>query len=150
MTFFGKIFSWIGKLFKNAKKEWLQVAVKVTQQFQVAINSPIVDILTAIIPSDADDAVVRILRKELPLILAKELAIVSLTEATTEADVKNAMDKIVLYFGKLSDEEKAQLYTSMSAKIYIVLQKVLEGKKVTFGEAASLAESAYQTWIKNK
>lgn len=150
MTFFGKIFHWIGQLFTSAKKEWLQVAVLTTKTVKDILNSPVTDIVAAMIPGKSDDVAIAFLRKIVPQILAKELAIMELTDASTEAEIEQAMRDIVAAFTKLSDDDKAELYTKLAAKIYMFTMREASGDKVSFGEAAALVESAYQTWLKAK
>lgn len=146
-TFFGKIFGWIGDLFHNANKDLLQAAIDITNTIKAALNSGIVDFITGLIPGTLDDSIVAALRTQLPVLLADELLVQSVGTPATEADAQLLATKLVDSFGLMTDAKKEKLYTSIAADIYIFLQNHLHGEKVTFGEAASLAESMYQAWL---
>ena len=149
-TFFGKIFGWIGDIFNNAKQDLLQVAIDVTNEVKNALNSGITDFITKLIPGTVDDKIVQVLKDKLPILLADELLIQQAGKATTEADAQDIAEKLLDSFGGLSDEKKEKFFTSIAAEIYIFLMKHVHGEKVTFGEAASLAESMYQTYLESK
>lgn len=147
-TFFGKIFGWIGDLFHDANQSFLETAVTVTQTIKNVLSSPVVDIITGLIPSNVDNSIVSILRDKLPLIIADELLLRQFTSMPAdEASAQAMAKKLVDSFGGLSDEKKEEFYTSVAAKIYILLQQAKSGVKVTFGQAAALVESAYQAWL---
>jgi len=149
-TFFGKLFGWIGDLFHNANHTFLQTAIDVTQAVKDGLNSGIVDLVTGLIPGNIDNEIVTILRKNLPIILADEMLLQGINENSTEADVQALAKKIVDSFGGFSTDRKEEFYTSVAAKIYKLLKQVKDGQKVTFGEAASLAESMYQSWLQSQ
>jgi hypothetical protein len=140
-------FKWIGKLFKNENKPFLQAAINITNVVKNAVNSKLFDFLTSVIPGTVDNSIVEILRKQVPVILADELLIQSTGATATEADAQVLAQKLIDSFGALSDVNKEKFFTSVAAKIYIFLQAHEHGEKVTFGEAATLAESSYQDWL---
>ena len=148
-TFFGKLFGWIGDIFHDADKNLLQAAVKITEIVKSALNSHVADFATSLTSTKIDDKLLAIAREKITFILAKEMLVLNASKPATEDEAQDLAKKIIDGFGVLSDDDKAELYTKLAAKLYIFF-KEHEGKKVTFGEAAALAESAYQTWIKFK
>lgn len=149
-TFFGKLFGWIGDLFHNADKDLLQVAVDVTNKVKDFVNSSAAAVLTSVIPTTIDDTLLSVLKEKLPFILADELAIQSLDTDSTEEQAKETAQQILNSFGGLSDIKKEEFYTSVAARLYIEIQAIKAGKKVTFGEAAALVESFYQQYEEMK
>lgn len=153
-SFFSKLFAfkfaWFGKLFHDAHKPFLQAAIEVTNVVKGALNSGVVDLVTGLIPGNLDNDIADILKKEVPILLADELLIQAAGYPATEAEAHDLGVKLMDSFGKLSDTHKEQLYTSVAAQIYIFLQAHVHGEKVTFGQAATLAESFYQDWLNSK
>lgn len=149
-TFFGILFGWIGDLFHSANEGFLKAAVTITQAIKDALNSGVINFLTSIIPGDLDNKIVEILRKQVPILLADELLIQGINDASTEADIQALAVKVVDSFGGLSDARKEKFYTSVAAQIYIFLKQHEDGHHITFGEAASLVESAYRSWLSAK
>jgi hypothetical protein len=150
-SFFSKLFAfrfqWVAKLFHNSRKNFLQAAIDITNVVKTAVNSKIVDFITSVIPGTVDNSIVAILRDQVPKILADELLIQATGAPATEADAQALAQKLIDSFGSLSDVNKEKFFTSVAAKIYIFLQAHDNGQKVTFGEAATLAESFYQEWL---
>lgn len=149
-TFFGKLFGWIGDIFHSANQSFLEIAVTITQAVKDALNSNLVDFLTKVIPGDVDDKIVAILREKVPILLADELMIQAAGVPATEEEAQALATKLLESFGGLKDDQKEEFYTKVAAKIYIFLQAHKNGERVTFGQAAALVESAYQSWLKSK
>jgi len=149
-TFLGKIFGTVwDKLkaaFTRADHKLLDIAITVTNAVKDVLKSPVVDIITAIIPTNIDNKIVEILRAKLPILLADELLLRTLRSDATEAEVKEISVQIAQSFGNLSDEKKQQFYTSMAAKVYIFLNEHKNGEVITFGQSAYFVETAWQAW----
>lgn len=143
-------FHWIGNLFHNAHKPFLQAAIDITNAVKNGLNSGLIDFAVNVIPGTVDNTIVDILRKEVPIILADEMLVQAAGAPATEEDAKALATKLIDSFGAMSDQKKEQLYTSVAAQIYIFLQQHSNGQKVTFGQAATLAEGFYQDWLASK
>lgn len=152
--FFSKLFAfkfaWIGKLFHNANHPFLEAAIGITNVVKLVLNSGVTDFITSLIPGNIDDKIVGILKEKVPIILADELLLQQVGFPATEDEAKALAVKLIDSFGKLSDAGKEELYTSVAARIYIFLQDHQHGEKVTFGEAAALAEGFYQEWLDSR
>jgi hypothetical protein len=152
--FFSKLFAfkfaWFGKLIHDAHKPFLQLAIDATNALKTGLNSGLLDLGVSLTPTDVDNEVLGALRKELPVILADEMLVQSVGYPATEQDAQDLAKKLIDSFGLMSDAKKEQLYTSVAAQIYIFLQNHAHGEKVTFGQAASLAESFYEDWKANQ
>lgn len=71
-TFFNRIFNGIRELFEGLVPEMKQaigIGVTVVENIKKVIDSPVADILTAIIPGDLDDMIKTQLRAHIPKIL---------------------------------------------------------------------------------
>jgi hypothetical protein len=153
-TFLGKIFGsawdWVKEKLAKADDKLLDVAIHITNLVKDALNSGVVDIITAAIPGTLDDKLVAIVREKIPLILSKELLLKAVGTPATEEEAKALTEELLAGFGVLSDADKAEFYTTVAAKVYMFLHEHEHGEKVTFGEAASLAEDMYQAWLKSQ
>lgn len=142
---------WIENIFENAQKDLLKAAVIVTQYIKPILDSPVSSVVLSIadavtksqIPTEIADDV----KKAIPVFLAEETLLTSITPDMTEQQVNDIMEKMVQQWPNISDQKKAEIYTTLSAKIYILIIQLSKGEKITFGEAASLVESAYKTWL---
>lgn len=74
ISFLKKIWTGIKSLFDSLPAEYqsaIHIGVIVVENIKKAIDSPVADILTAIIPGDVDDKVKAILRQQLPKLLTE-------------------------------------------------------------------------------
>ena len=153
-TFFGKIFGsacdWLKDQFEAANHDLLEVAINITQLVNDGLKSGVLDGLVSFTSTKIDDAALDLLRTQVPIFLAEELALKNINSATPDTDVRDILTEIVDAFGGLSDDKKEKLYTSVAASAYKLLMLVKEGKKVTFGQAAAMVETAYQAYLKSK
>lgn len=87
-SFFQRIISEIKELFQGLLpelKEAIEIGVKVVENIKAAVDSPVADILTAIIPTDIDETIKIQLRAHLPKILI-ELRLVQDCSDETDPD----------------------------------------------------------------
>jgi hypothetical protein len=157
-TFFGRT---IGKAFDAVKKavsslfgknnkNLLQAVILVTNSVKTVLESPVTGLVVEVTPTGVDDKLLAIANEWVPKILAEELLLQQINTVETEAEVKEIFIKAINTFGKLTDQDREQLYTTLAAKLYIIYNQVQEGKKVTFGQAATLVEEAFQAWVAYK
>jgi len=128
----------------NAFKEHAETAVNITERIKVILDSPIVDVITFIIPGDVDDKIVKKLRIILPIIFRKvALAnnIVKKNEFPTDI-----IEEVLNYLKEADKEQKATFYITFSAE----LNKVLADGKITLNEAIILSQLVYNEKIKKK
>lgn len=157
-TFFGKIFgtAWdsikgmFQKTIEAANHDFLQAAILVTNVVKTALSSGAAQFLVDLTKTDIDNKLLATANQYLPVLLADEIMLQGITTASTEEEVQAAYGKVLDSFGKMSDSKKEEFYTSLAANIYKVYQEIESGKKITFGEAALLVETAYQEWLNSK
>lgn len=151
-TFFGKIFgsawdsikSFFNKIFEEANHDFLEASILITQGLKVALQTGAVKDFVSLTPTKIDDDLLNIANENLPKILASEILLKSLNPDNSDADNQAVIKKIVDTFGGLSDAGREELFTHIAAKIYVLFQQIKSGKKVTFGQAALLVESAWE------
>ncbi len=153
-TFFGKIFgnawdsikAFFNKVFQDADHNLLEAAIIITQGVKAALSSGVVADFVKLTPTKVDDDLLAIANQNLPKILASEILLKTLNKDNSEADDQAIITQVVNVFGGLSDAGKEELFTSIAAKVYVLLQQIKSGKKVTFGQAALLVESAWEQY----
>lgn len=131
--FFKKMFKGINE---EAKK-LLPIVIAATNQWKVFIDSPVADLITALIPSNIDDTIKEKMREKLPGVILK----LQLAQVTTGIEDPNEQLKAILDVLKLSnDEAKKHFYHEFA---YTFLESMSDGK-LSLSEASVLAEMYYQ------
>lgn len=128
------------KVEKEVKKD-IVIAISVVQRVKAVVDSPVADVVTALIPGSADDAVKDLLRAWLPKVLVE----LSLVESVANIEDTNAQLQAILDKLKLaSDETRNAFYHSLSS---LVLQKLSDGK-LSWSDAVAISEYYYQNHVK--
>ena len=139
-----KIVSGIKRLFTGLPAE-LKVAVhtgvSVVDNLRVIMNSPVIDVLTAIIPGDVDDLIKAKLRQALPVLLQG----LKLADATMSLSDPDAIMKAALADLKAIDPAISQaMYHSLS----ILVAQVAADGKLSWTDGVYLLEWYYKTNFK--
>jgi hypothetical protein len=145
-TFIGKILAEILEFFKAnwftfAKKTWkkvpeelkekVSIGVMIVENIKKIIDSPVVDLITNLIPGELDDKVKDYLRKILPVIL----------ESYTELNYSEKYSNMNNY--TLPDEIKSKTLHNIATDITHSLTDM------SYGQSALTTEVCYQCIIKN-
>lgn len=102
MSFFSKFFGWIKGLITKVTPEVktiVEIGIKLVENIKTYVNDPAVDVLTAIIPGEADDMIKNAIRAFLPKLLAE------LQFLKVELD----NDEIIAFIYKIQTAEEAAL-----------------------------------------
>lgn len=154
MSIFVKAIHWIAGIFSKAKDELAKAAVFIVRDIQPVLFSPTADVLAgildAITKTTLPETVLETLRKDVPIFLTAEGVINSLNANSTEDEVKAALNKLLSYFPSLNGDQRAQMWTTLAANIYMALHNASNGKPITFAEAVIIIEEAYQSYIATK
>lgn len=135
-----KIFNFLKKLFNKAKfyiQQFVTPAVATVENLKKIIDSPAVDIVTAIIPGNVDNVIVAKIRLYLP----KVLVVLRISDECLK--LTNPDEIILCAVKKLKDytpDEKAVAFHSMAA----LLSHYMSDGKLSWSEAVHLAEMVYQ------
>lgn len=124
--------------------------ITVTNVVKNALNSSVANLLVNLTKTDVDNQVLKIANDWLAKILADELMLKGLTNASTPEEVQATFEKVFETFGTLTPEKKEKFYTSIAAELLMIAEEIKSGKKITFGEAAKDVEIAYQAWLASK
>lgn len=135
-----KIFSFLKNLFRSLRllaQKFVAPSVATVEAIKKAVDSPVMPIITAIIPGHWDNKIVDGLRKHLPTVL-------KILRISDECLKLEAADEIIICaIKKLKDYEpdaRAAQYHSIAA----LLSVYLSDKKITWREAVHLSEEIFQ------
>jgi hypothetical protein len=128
------------KVEAEVKKD-VVVAITVVQQVKAVVDSPVADIVTALIPGNVDDQIKVRLREILPKLILE----LSLVESVTDIEDQNEQLQVILDKLKLSsDAVKNAFYHSLAS---IILEKLSDGK-LSWSDAVAISEYYYQNKVK--
>lgn len=139
-----KFFNWIGGLFRSAFKQvqkYVVPSVQVVEAIKAVIDSPVADILTAVIPSGIDDAVKDQLRKYLPMVL-QQLRIAE------ECMSLNEPDKIIACAITALQKYEGVAKHAQYLNIAAMLTNCLSDGKLTWTEVIHLVQYTYDELYK--
>lgn len=157
-TFFGKIVGpvWdaLKKVFhdayENADHVLLSAAVTITNMVKDALNSGVVKFIVDATPTNLDNKLLDVVNANLPKIIAAELLLQSISKDSTATDIQTVEKNILVSFGGLSDGDKEEFYTGVTANTIKLLYDAKHGQKITFATAVEFGEKEYQAYLKLK
>lgn len=157
-TFFGKIFgtAWdsikgfFSDLFEKADHDILQFVILATNEIKQGLQTGIIPVIVGMTETTKDDDLLAIANENLDKVIADAAILSGLSPTSTAEDFKAIAAKVLASFGVMADDTKAQLYTTISAKLYILYMKKKHNVDVSFGKAASLAEAGWQEFQASK
>jgi hypothetical protein len=138
--FVTKVFGTILDLFR----EHAELAVSITERLKNLVDSPVADVITALIPGDADNLIVAKLRLILPVVLEKVALANNITkEGKTQSEV---IALVLKHLKKANIDSKKMFWVSFATELNIALS---DGK-IGFSEALILSQLVYSEIQKNK
>ena len=139
-TFLSKIWNEIKELFAGIPAEIktaIHIGVLVTENVKNFIDSPAADVLTALIPGDADDEIKDLLRAKLPGILTELKLADSCGELTDPGQITECAVKILQ--GLSGDIQSAFLHN-----LSILTAQIVADGKLSWSDGVYLLEWYYQ------
>ena len=143
-TFISKIWAEIKALFDGIPSELktaINIGVVITENIKNFVDSPVVDVLTAIIPGDIDDQIKDWLRAKLPVILAQLKLADSCSGLTDPSEITKCA--IVVLQGLDGDIKSAFLHN-----LSILIAEVAADGKLTWSDGVTILEWYYQNEYK--
>ena len=143
-SFLSKIWQEIKDLFSAIPSELrtaIHIGVIVTENLKTFVDSPAADVLTTLIPGDADDEIKNLLRAKLPTILAELKLADSCAGLTDPAQITACAVKVLQ--GLDGNVQSAFLHN-----LAIMITQVVADGKLTWSEGVYLAEWYYQNQYK--
>jgi len=143
-SFLSKIWQEIKDLFSAIPSELrtaIHIGVIVTENVKTFVDSPAADILTTLIPGDADDQIKNLLRAKLPVILTELKLADSCATLTDPAQITACAVKVLQ--GLDGNVQSAFLHN-----LAIMVTQVVADGKLTWSEGVYLAEWYYQNQYK--
>ncbi len=157
-TFFGKLLAldfdgiwsdikaFVKNIWQEADHKAINASITVTQFLKEALENDSLEALVLITKTDKDDEALAFMKENLPKILSSEFLLAEITPDSTKEKIQSVLNTVLDDYSIIKDEDKQQLYTSFAANLYRLYLDVKQGKKVTFGTAALLVESAFKVF----
>jgi ADP-dependent phosphofructokinase/glucokinase len=120
----------------------IALGATIVENIKKVIDSPVVDVLTAIIPGGTDDAIVAAIRAALPNILQ------SLHLADAEMDANDPEAIIQTAIQCLSEVTDGDVKNAILHSLSIMLAQVAADGKLTWSDGVYLLEWYYQNKVK--
>lgn len=142
-----KIWQWIKGLFGKAEHmvhKYIMPAVTVVEALKTFVDSPVADILTAIIPSTVDDAVKITLRRVLPQVLL-EMQIISDYEGNKD-DPQKVIELVLERVKQLSPQAQATFWHALA----VMISDCMTDGHLSFSEVVHLVQYTYDYLYKPK
>ena len=143
-SFISKIWGKIATLFGSIPAELQQsihIGVVVTENLKKLVDSPVADVLTAIIPGDIDDKIKQTLRAVLPSLLVR----LKLIESTSQSDDPATLMKNAIAAFQALDPGVAPAF--MHSLSVLIAQAASDGK-LTWSDGVYLLQWYYQNKYK--
>ncbi len=135
MSFFSKIFDFLKSLFINVDnwvKNHIQPSIKFVENLKGILESPVADIVTALIPGDVDDKI----RAFLLANCGKALNALAITQdIANEPDPVQAIIKLLQYLKTATPAMKAAIYKQLASEMAKLSNG---GKEVVKGHSVDL------------
>jgi len=139
-SFLSKIWNQIKALFDGIPAEMktaIHIGVEVTENVKTFVDSPVADILTAIIPGDIDDEVKNLLRAKLPAILTELKLADSCGQLTDPAEITKCAVQVLQ---SLNGDVKSAFLHNLS----ILVAQVAADGKLTWSDGVYILEWYYE------
>lgn len=153
-NFLSRIWTAIANIFNKIEsqtKVLIPIAVKVVQGLKIVMDSPVDDVLGAIIknaiPGNADDNLIDKITTEVHKWIPKVLLELQLIDSIANIEDTNEQLKAVLAKLKLSSDEAQNIvYHGLAA---LILEKLSDGK-LTWTDSTAIAEYYYKEILKKE
>jgi len=123
-------------------KEHADLAVSITERIKVILESPVVDVITFLIPGDVDDKIVKKLREILPIVFMK---VAIATNIIKKNELPSDIIAEVLEYLKECDKgQKATFWIQFAAQ----LNRALVDSRINLNEAIILSQLIYKERFK--
>jgi hypothetical protein len=139
-TFLSKIWDEIEALFSGMPAELktaIHIGVIVTENLKNFVDSPAADILTALIPGDADDELKDLLRAKLPTILTELKLADSCGSLTDPAQITACAVKV------LQDLDR-DIQSAFLHNLSVLIAQIAADGKLSWGDGVYLLQWYYQ------
>lgn len=145
------VFKWLFKSNSSPIKNIASIAVVITEAVKLILSNPVTklieNILSAVTHTELPTQIVDVINKEIPNILAVELAIEGLPNNPTEEQVLAFEQSILKAFDVKSDNSK--LYTILSAQVYGIIKRTQTSTPGKFYDWINAVQEAYVDYKKD-
>jgi hypothetical protein len=139
-SFIARLVGSIAKLFSNLPTELkssVHIGVAVVAAFKALIDSPVTDIITAIIPTQIDDVIKDKLRQYLPIVLVEMRLVDATLNLTDPNEIAAAALKTIAALG-------ADIRPGVLHQLSILIAQVAADGKLTWSDGVYIIEYYYK------
>lgn len=152
MSILSKVGAWFKKVFVAIKDDADKVAITITEEIKTGLDSGVIAAIAKAldtITGHVSTEVLTLLQAAVPKALAVELAIQGLPDNPTAADITTFDTAVLTAVGGASLVASSQLWTTLAAQVYAMLQTDLSasGGSMTFAQIVALVEKSYQQYL---
>lgn len=143
-SFLSKIWASIKSLFDGLPNEFkiaIQIGVTVVENIKKVVDSPVADIITALIPGDVDDKIKDLLRAKLPIILTELKLADNCTGLTDSNEITLCAIKVLQ---SLDGDVKSAFLHNLS----ILIAQVAADGKLSWNDGVYILEWYYHNQFK--
>ena len=146
--------AWFKKVFGHAIKDIDKIAITVTQYIKIGLETGVVQAIAKAldgVTGHISTEVYDFLNKEIPKLLAAELALQGLPENPTEADIIAFENAVLAAIVSKTDQQKSAVWTKLTAQVFILFSDALKANNghLTFAEIVGIIEQAYQDYLQD-
>lgn len=149
-SLFANVWTWVKHAFDWLKKDADKVAIAITQDVNIALNSGLVDLLVKALEPITGHLPAEILATIKPIIpktLATLLNLQGLPDNATPEQIKEFADNVMKAFGSADTYTKTKVLTTIAADLYKGIQDGLKDDgKLSFFEIVNIVQKAFDTW----
>ena len=143
-TFLEKILRYIKSLFNTIPNEVataLKIGITITENIKTLVNSPVADVLAAIIPGDIDNLIRNKLQLSLPVILTELKLVESSLTLTQPNTIVNAAIETIKTMDK-------NIKSGVLHQLSILITQVVADEKLSWSDGVYLSQWYYENKFK--
>lgn len=140
MSFFSRLWDHVKALFGGLPKDLkvaIHIGVSVVEGMKTVVDSPVADVITAIIPGDIDDKIKDVLRAKIPTILTEMKLADSCSGLTDPNEITACAIKVLQGLG--GDVKSAFLHN-----LSVLIAQVAADGKLTWADGVYLLQWYYE------
>jgi hypothetical protein len=127
--------------------KYVTPSIEVVQALKNAVNSPVIPVLTALIPGNVDDVIAAHMKKVLPHLLT---ALQAGQECGTKQTNDEILQCVILHLKKLKNAGNNAALDAFYLNLASLLSQQLSDGKIDWSEAVILVQYVYNEKFKNR
>lgn len=147
--------AWFAKAFKTVRDDADTVAITITQNIKLALDTGLVKVITDLIPGTLDDKILAFLQTAIPKALAVELALKGIPDNPTPEQIQEFILLVEQTISSKKDwQEQSAFWTKLAVNIYNQIETDLnknpDQPNLSFADMVAIVDSAYDQYVEHK